>query len=170
MNKLPICYVVVGFLLLTACSKPATHGTYTSSSSSQSYTGDWELLKVYCNDFLVQYSGFTESLTLDKKNQQATFVISESGCQTEVKFNITQQNNTLTLASHNMQCRPQSCSITPIFIILGQEIEKSYSCPDLPPEITVEATLSDDRDRLTVNVPLFSSKWTQCELIYIKTL
>ena len=159
MYRLSTYICIAGLLLLTACPKQVSHEKTSSSSGQNSYTGDWELLRIYCNDYSVQYSGFTEQLTLDQKNQKGVFTVSNSECETKVNFDITQQNNTLTLRSRNIQCSPHSCSTTPSFKILGRRIRKSYSCPDdLPSNITVEAELYNDHESLRANVSIPNSR------------
>ena len=67
---------VIGFSFLIACSNSVDHSSFSSSSNneedeSNTYTGNWELTRVYCGNLLVQYSGFTKQLTLNQENQRA---------------------------------------------------------------------------------------------------
>ena len=157
-----------GLLLSTACSRPVSHQrTPTPAPGYRSYTGDWELIRIHCDDSLVQYSGMTEHLSLDQEYQQGTFIASKPGCQVKVNFSITQQNNALTLRSRNIRCLPGFCSLKPTFWIFGQRIREGFSCPDdLPSGITLEAEFFDDRENLAIYVPLSNALWNQCELVY----
>ena len=163
---------IIGFSSLIACSSPVDHGSSSSSSNNEddsyTYTGNWDLTRVYCGNLLVRYSGFTEQLTLNQENEEGTFTVSNSRCETKVNFDITKQGNRLTATSRNTLCSPQSCSITPTFRIGGRTIEESYSCPgDIPSSITAKAILSDDYEKLTVNISLSNSS-LECELIFNK--
>ncbi len=168
MRRLSTYICIAGLLLLTACPKQVSHEKSSSSSNRNSYTGDWELIEVFCNDFPVQYSGFVEQLKLNQENQEATFTVSNSICETKVEFNVTQRNNRLTLRSNNFQCSPDPCSINTTFRLL-KKIKKNLSCPeDMPSSITVDAELYNDYESLRATVPIPNSR-LECELIFSKT-
>ena len=161
---------VILFLLFIACSRQQVNHKRTASSTVKSYTGDWELLGINCNDLPIQYSGFRESLRLDQEQQQGFFNASGAECQVKINFSIRRSGNDLTFKSRKTKCLPQSCSITPAFSVIGKDLkQEEIFCPaDIPSDASVSAELSEDFESLRIHVPLSNAEWSKCELVYIR--